>query len=347
MGGDVQLTWVTPVNTTDGDKIRRQITAAICREVLQTGAGSGAKPGTCDLVARIAVTSGPAQLIDPLPPGLNAGEPKLMAYRVELLNDHGRSAGRSDAVYAVGGEAPAPVAALTIRPRREATLIQWQPSRSIANGTMEVRRTLTAVAGGPVLPRAERDAGSARSTRPPAGALKGTSPKSSGGTQASEVTLTEAATAKNGDSGGMLDPTVHDAESYLYVAQRVRKVTLAGRELELRGLASSPISFVYRDTFPPQAPMALVCVPGGGLGAAPSIDLSWEPTPESDLLGYNVYRREEGGAFVKLTAQPVPSPAFRDLEVAPGRKYIYRVTAVDRRHNESSPGAEVSESPRQ
>ena len=80
---------------------------------------------------------------------------------------------------------------------------------------------------------------------------------------------------------------------------------------------------------------------------APSIDLSWDPVGdpagELDVVGYYVYRAEEGGGFNRLNAQPVAASAYRDLSVAAGRTYRYRVTAVDRRGNESGPGGEVRE----
>jgi fibronectin type 3 domain-containing protein len=85
-----------------------------------------------------------------------------------------------------------------------------------------------------------------------------------------------------------------------------------------------------------------VLVPGGGFGESQSIDLAWDANLETDMLGYNVYR-SEGAGFVRLNAELVQAPAYRDMQVQPGHTYTYRVTAVDRRHNESVPGAEVQE----
>jgi fibronectin type 3 domain-containing protein len=65
---------------------------------------------------------------------------------------------------------------------------------------------------------------------------------------------------------------------------------------------------------------------------------------DSDLAGYNVYRREKGEAAVKMNAELVKTPAYRDVQVAAGKKYFYAVSAVDVRGNESAQSEEASES---
>jgi fibronectin type 3 domain-containing protein len=80
-----------------------------------------------------------------------------------------------------------------------------------------------------------------------------------------------------------------------------------------------------------------------GVGQAPFIDLVWSPDTESDLAGYNLFRRREGEQPVKLNSDPVKSPAYRDTNVQPGKKYFYSVSAVDERGNESVRSEEASE----
>jgi fibronectin type 3 domain-containing protein len=63
-----------------------------------------------------------------------------------------------------------------------------------------------------------------------------------------------------------------------------------------------------------------------------------------DLDGYDVYRREEGSAAVKINGEPLKTPAYRDVSVASGKKYRYSVSAVDVRGNESAHSEEASES---
>jgi len=70
----------------------------------------------------------------------------------------------------------------------------------------------------------------------------------------------------------------------------------------------------------------------------------WAPVTDADLAGYNVYRHEEGGQAVKINSELVKTPAFRDSNVAAGKKYFYSVSAVDLRGNESARSEEASES---
>jgi fibronectin type 3 domain-containing protein len=80
-----------------------------------------------------------------------------------------------------------------------------------------------------------------------------------------------------------------------------------------------------------------------GPGQQAFIDLIWTPVTDADLGGYEVYRREEGTAAVKLNSEPVKTPAFRDLQVEAGKTYFYSVSSVDLRGNESARSEEASE----
>ena len=351
VGGEVLVTWMTPANTTDGASIRGQITALVCREgapeavALGNGAssGPGKKQAVCDPVRKAVVQPGAESAADVLPGELSAGAPRLLGYRVELMNEAGRSGGRPDAVFAAGGEAPPAVGPLTISARRGAVVIEWKAQPSGAGARMELRRKLVATAAGAVAGAAEAHLPAA--AKNPVGRLKNAGGPASGGAKepAREVTLT-VTDGEGGDPGGAVDKAVRDLDQYVYVAQRVKTVTLAGHELEMRGVASPPAAITFRDVFPPRAPVGLVSVPGGGFGTAASIDLSWEPNEERDLAGYNVYRREGVGVFAKLNAEPVPAAAYRDAAVQAGKTYMYRVTAVDQRRNESTPSEEIHES---
>ncbi|MDR3720966.1 MAG: fibronectin type III domain-containing protein [Candidatus Acidoferrales bacterium] len=99
-----------------------------------------------------------------------------------------------------------------------------------------------------------------------------------------------------------------------------------------------------RDTFPPAAPQGLlvVLVPAQG-GAAAHLELSWAISPETDIAGYNVYRGDqESTPGTRLNTELLLTPAFRDMNIQPGHRYFYSVTAVDRTGNESPLGAVVS-----
>jgi fibronectin type 3 domain-containing protein len=95
--------------------------------------------------------------------------------------------------------------------------------------------------------------------------------------------------------------------------------------------------------FPPTVPAGLQAVYSGP-GQKPFIDLVWAPVTDADLTGYNVYRREEGETNpVKLNAELIKAPAYRDENVATQKKYFYSVAAVDVRGNESARSEEASE----
>ncbi len=323
VGNGVRVSWTSPLNTTDGDRIKGQTTAVLCRELPPKGG--------CVPVQRVAVVPGPSSVTDQMPADLSSGPPRLLLYRVELQNAKGRSAGESDPVFAPAGEAPPPVGLLTLSARRNAVLVRWPAVAAPAAALMELRRNLLSPADGSAKPSAPKPAGTSfRAAKPASG----------------EVILRSTPRAGSVAADGLLDPTVVHADTYTYVAQWVMDVTVSGHALELRGLPSAPSTFTFRDVFPPQAPAGLVAVPGEGFGAPLAIDLSWEPNAEPDLLGYNLYRRTGQGEFRRINADPVSASAFRDLKIEAGQTYTYRVTAVDQRGNESGPSVDVHETPR-
>ena len=332
VGDEVIVSWTTPAKTTDKDLIRGNVTAVICRDVTTFKAGSPTAV-SCNPARKVTVAPGVSHA-ETIPADPATGPITLLAYRVELLNSHGRSAGTSDAAFVAGGAGPPPVGALTIRAQRQGALVMWR--RSDDPALMHLTRTLVAAA-----PDAKPVARAVVVNKKP-------QPLGFAPTQANATVVTlEPPPHLNADPGGLIDHSAQNQTTYRYVAERVAAVEVSGHMLEMHGLPSPPATFTYRDVFPPSAPMGLVSVPGGGFGVAPSIDLSWDPNPETNVLGYNVYRREQGTggdtAFLRLNAGLIPSSAFRDLRVEPGRSYVYRVTAVDQQHNESAPGGEINE----
>jgi fibronectin type 3 domain-containing protein len=97
-----------------------------------------------------------------------------------------------------------------------------------------------------------------------------------------------------------------------------------------------------KDIFPPAQPAGVQAV-FSSIGQKPFIDLTWTPNTETDLAGYEVFRREGNSEAVKITAQPVKAPSFRDENVKLGTKYFYSVLAIDLRGNRSPLSAETSE----
>lgn len=92
---------------------------------------------------------------------------------------------------------------------------------------------------------------------------------------------------------------------------------------------SATLTITPRDTFAPEIPRGVRAV-----RVQETVELSWTPNTESDLAGYNVYRNG-----TRLNPSPLNTPTFRDS--APGSSPRYKLTAVDRKGNESKPSEEA------
>jgi hypothetical protein len=320
VGGEVRLQWTTPKQTTDKLPVKGPIAAEICREP-----ASGAKEtqrATCVPVGRLAVTPGKSVAVDTLPGTLTAGPARLLAYRVQLMNAAGRTAGPSAAVYAAAGAAPDAPADFAGETTSVGVQLHWRQQTGAAS--VELERTVLDPA---VRASTERKAG-----------LPGTQK------QAVEISMA-AGDPGSPDAGGTVDRTVELGHSYRYTAQRVVKVTVGGQTLELRSEPSEALTFLVRDVFPPSAPEELVAVPAF-VAQKPAIDLSWEPVMDQDVkpkvAGYKVYRTDSSADAWKLLGA-VTAAAYRDAAVVAGQQYKYRVTAVSTSGNESPPSHEAQE----
>jgi len=104
-------------------------------------------------------------------------------------------------------------------------------------------------------------------------------------------------------------------------------------------LASTPLRVAPVDTFPPGPPQDLTAVVENR-----TVTLLWGPPEDADLAGYRIFRRDEGsGQRSPLQAELVTTLSYRDVEVAPGKKYEYTVIAVDTHGNESRPAVKTVE----
>lgn len=75
---------------------------------------------------------------------------------------------------------------------------------------------------------------------------------------------------------------------------------------------------------------------------AGTVKLAWDPNPEPDVIGYNVYRSTQSGAgFVKINSTLLQSTGYVD-DSAPAGAVFYVVTAVDSEGLESGFSSEVS-----
>jgi predicted phage tail protein len=126
---------------------------------------------------------------------------------------------------------------------------------------------------------------------------------------------------------------------YLYT---VRSVAEYGTD-SVESTDSAPAMVTPRDVFPPAVPTGLEIVVVLATPQAPAyVELSWAISTESDLAGYIVYRSESQDApGERISGETLPSPTFRDMSVLPGKRYYYRVSALDRAGNESAQSSEV------
>lgn len=354
----VYLRWTTPSMTTDRIAVKGAMTAVVCRVIFSSSAGASA----CVPVARLPVQPGPAQTTDVLPPSLAADPPALLAYRVQILNLRGHSAGSSPQAFAAAGAAPPAVEQLRATNTRDGAMLEWKQQDTAAPVVLD--RLLVGPNGVAIQP-APRKTPAKPSSKPTirkqsTSAPKAASPSAAKPSQPKPPQITAPVPAEvklrtpaGTDAGGTLDHTAQKTESYQYTAERVRYLSLGGHALELRSSLSPPVTVVMRDIFPPAAPSGLEAVPGGATATDRSIDLSWSPNTEDDLAGYFVYRQDidskgvATGTVTRLNTTPVVGPAYRDQTAMAGRRYAYRVTAVDAAGNESKLSDEVQETLRE
>jgi hypothetical protein len=311
-GDEVALTWTMPRRDTDKVTLKGQIATRICRRE------SAAMP--CATVATLELLpAADGKFAETLPPAQASGSPRALEYHVELLNRRGRSAGLSNAAIVLAGEAPAPVVGFSAELRKDGVALRWtHVPPELFPTEMRLQRTLLTPVAKP------QTQGALPAPAEPA-----------------EQNLLVAETGVH----GTLDNTIRFGETYTYRAQRITRVDVDGKTLELDGPLSPPVRIKVENIFPPAVPtgLAAVATPAEN-GAGPSIDLSWQPDTETELAGYAVYRREGEGPWQRVSpAQPVVGPGFHDASVQPGHTYEYAVTAIGQNSRESARSAPAEE----
>ena len=301
--------FTVPTETTDHLPLTRkgipmQMSAIVCR--LQ---GAQCLPTT-----RVAVTPGQtAAATDTLPPALTLGRDRPVMYRVRIENALGRDAGSSRDAVAVAGEAPGPVTGLAVTTGASGMQLTWQAAPP-GSGAVRVE-AITEAPG---------------TQAPPA---FGQAP-----VRAAPVARLLQVPPSRKDPGGAVDPAPAVGSRISYRVYRQREVNVAGATLQIRGETATVTVVRSADLFPPAAPQGLLAVSfqaGDGSGA---VSLSWDPNPEPDVVGYQVYRAIGSGEMTRVTPAPVSGVTYQDSAaggVTPGMHARYAVTAVDRNGNES------------
>jgi hypothetical protein len=136
------------------------------------------------------------------------------------------------------------------------------------------------------------------------------------------------------------DRQVEFGRAYRY---RVTAVAQYG-DAAVESAPSEAATITVADQFAPAPPSGLVAVFVPATAAASAaVELSWSASEEADLAGYRVYRSEHAEQLgTQLNTALLVQTTFRDAHLTAGRRYFYRVTAVDRAGNESPASAPVA-----
>lgn len=321
-GKHVTLHWETPKETTDRLRIHTPVRLRICRAVIG---------GSCESVATLSAAPGkPTDYEDTLPAALTRGRLRAMSYEIFGLNQHGRSAGPSNAAATLAGEAPPPVEDFSAAVVERGVILHWKPLPALMQNTsIHLQRKLLST---PEAGRNSRAAGELPPISEPV-----------------EQALRVPPRAVRAGAGMALDTSAEFNRKYEYVAIRICRAKIGTQWIRVAGRPSTPVVIFTRDTFPPAAPtgLAAVPVPASLNHGMPEVDLSWSANTEPDLAQYFVYRRDVSLQMTaariapKSASAPVVAPAFRDTAVQPGHTYAYSVVAVDNAGNRSPHSAEA------
>jgi len=312
-GSRVILSWSPPIETTDHQSMRWPTTTRICRVLNQfptNVCGEVVKDiKTSELVSVAPSARRPVvSFEDVLPPALISPQSQA-TYAIEVINQRGHSAGLSNQVRVPLVPTPPPPTDFRAGLDAQGPLLMWNsvaaPAVSAAvSYRMRVYRSLAGK---------------------------------------KEFLLTSEQAYRAGEDEAR-DPSFEWEQQYDYKVASVSALAVPGHQpVEVEGDDSAIVHLAARDTFPPSVPSGLQAV-FSSVGQKPFIDLTWAPNTESDLAGYKVYRRSGSSGFVVVSSGLLKAPAWRDSNVQPGEKYIYAVSAIDVRNNESARSASSEES---
>ena len=312
-GDRVNLAWTIPTMTTDRETIRNLGPTRICRGIGEWNACNTPVGEIKTSIPKSKAGAAPkpqASYTDTLPQQLESDDPSaVISYAAQVLNREGRTAGLSNQVHVPLARTLAPPHDFQARVAKEGIVLSWA-GETVSVVPADVQYVYR------VYRRAEGSSERVLAGEAPAGV---------------ETSFT------------IIDANVEWQKTYYYHAEAVTVIRPNSSPLEIEGDDTPEIKVFADDVFPPTVPAALQAVYSGP-GQKPFIDLVWAPVTDADLAGYKVYRREEGTTTpVKLNADLIKAPAYRDENVAPQKKYFYSVSAVDVRGNESARSEEASE----
>jgi hypothetical protein len=319
-GDKVILTWTVPTVTTDHQTARSFGSTRICRGFEPKLEKCTAPVGQAAAVKQASKTSSQtksskqkatASYSDILPATMLADGPNRSAtYAVEVLNADGQGAGLSNQVHILLASTPPAPGDFSARVTAQGVVLAW--NGNALSATPQSTRYLYRVYRRPE------------------------------GTQQQGLAGELANDGKN--SFSFTDSNIEWQKTYEYHVEAVTVIAQPNKpEVQVDGDDTPEIKVFADDVFPPAVPSNLQAV-FSGPGQQLFVDLIWAPDADADLDGYNVYRREEGTSPEKVNKELVKTPAYRDMAVTSGKRYLYSVTAVDLRGNESVHSDEAGES---
>ena len=322
-GSAVVLTFSLPHESTDHESLAEAPTIEVYRAALPPGATPGRKTAW-RLVYTIPservdsyVNADRVEFRDPLTPdnlGQTGGSP--LTYMVRTRAIKSRASGDSNIITLRIYPPPGPPRDLRVSVTESAVVLSWnEPLAADAAPKTAGYRVY----------RAEIEPGEESTQQ-----------------EVSQVKLKSPLTMQGSSSSPEFSDTHFEfGHTYLYT---VRAVAQYDANM-IESADSSPAVVTPRDIFPPATPVGLeAAIIPATPGVPARVELSWAISSEGDLAGYHVYRSDrEDTPGERLNFEVLPSPTFRDISVVPGRRYFYRVSAVDRAGNESplSPTVQV------
>ena len=316
-GDQVRLTWTVPTSTTDRQRVRSFGVTRVCRGIEPLLNECGTAVGEAPPIDHMVLNKAAAQKVqstytDTLPKELESKSPLGYAtYAVEVVNAERRGAGLSNQVKVPLVQTLPPPKDFAASVSDRGVLLTWTGNLWSLTDVDPVHYVYRVY---------RRQEGSQQQV------LVGESPV---GVDAHP---------------SIVDQSFEWEQTYYY---HLTTLTVIGRfgkdEVRVEGDDTPEIKVFAHDVFSPAVPSGLEAV-FSGPGQQAFIDLIWAPVSDLDLAGYNVYRREEGAEWVRVNADLVTAPAYRDTHVASGKSYWYSVSAVDVRGNESARSEEATES---
>ena len=324
-GGKVALTWSQPRDTENWQSSAGHLRVArICRNISFTisDVGSACRHPVrqVNLEHSVAVAGTAANMkpnpettvraIDVLPESQDDSDHLQFAvYKLELLDDHGHSAGFSNAAAVPLAPVP-PAKGLHSELDARGVYLIWEEETESRISLLKFDYRIY-----------RREKGSSKRVAVPY--------------------LRAVVHTPEGERWSGVDTGIEWEKTYLYSVTPITRVCSQEGHLiaEIEGDDSAPLEVFTHDVFPPAVPEKLLPVVGHTPGNK-FVDLLWAPNTEKDISGYYIYRREENGQAARINSVPIPTLSFQDVDVLAGHQYLYSISAVDVRGNESARSSE-------